>query len=175
MKKKYFVKSASVLSCLLMLTACPGKPADNNANNVKNLATVGPQSRVTALGSNNIYCDFENGTVNCVNVDPTTGRQCNVSRAYDGNNLHDLCTQMMNIQNNTVGCNLSAVTSRVISENCNFNGGANPGNPGQPNNPNNPGSPNVPNVPNIPGAISCGVTMDTGWAGYLYASKGQFK
>lgn len=178
MKKKYLVKSASVLSCLLMLTACPGKPSDNNNNNrngVQNTATVGPQGRVTALGSTNIYCDFQNDTINCVNVDPTTGRQCNATRSYDGNNLNDFCAQMTFIQNNTVGCNLSAVTSRVISENCNFNGGANPGNPGQPSNPGNPGSPSVPSVPNIPGAISCGVTMDSGWSGYLYASKGQFQ
>lgn len=171
MKKKYLLKSASVLSCLLMLTACPSKPSDDKQNGVQKLATVGPTGRVTSLGSNNIYCDFANDTINCINADQVP--QCNVIRSYDGNNINSLCNEMTNVQNNNQGCNLTAVTSRVLSEHCNSNGGNNPNNPNNPVNPGNPGNPVVPGLQPIAGAVTCNLRMDSGWMGSVWASRGQ--
>lgn len=167
MKKKYLLKSASVLSCLFVLTACPAKPADNKPQDAQKFATVGPQGRVASLGSNNIYCDFANDLIDCKNLE---GQQCQVTRSYDGNNLNSLCTEVTNIQNNNQGCNLTAVTNRILSEHCNSNGGNNPNIPINPN----PGGPNVPPVQPIAGAVTCNLRMDSGWIGSVWASRGQF-
>ncbi len=143
--KVAILKSASILTCVLALTACPGKPSNDNPGATTN--SVGPQGKIYDPNSNNTYCDFQNGNITCVSTDPTTGATCNASRSYTPTDINSLCQQVRDLQNNTPNCNISGATRRVLNENCSNNGGNGGGQ--NPNNPNFPGS-----------SYSCDVRLD---------------
>ena len=152
--KTNLLKTAGLLAGLFILSACPGKKADQN--NI--VPTVGPQGRITAFGTNT-SCDFSNGSIVCSNIDQLTGASCNTTpRNYNNQDINSLCQEVRNIHNESLqgtgSCNVSAATSRVLQEYCGGTGGANPINPINPIYPN----------PNQPVKfLNCNVRVDDSW------------
>lgn len=157
--KTNLLKMSGLLACLVVLSACPGKKAD--PNNI--VATIGPQGRITAFGTNT-SCDFSNGSIVCSNIDQLTGASCNTTpRNYNNQDINSLCQEVRNIHNESLqgtgSCNVSAATARVLQEYCGGTIGNNPNNPNFPNNPNYP----YPN-PNQPARfLNCNVRVNDGW------------
>lgn len=150
--KTKILKNMTVFAGLVILASCGGK--DNKNGNV--VPTVGPQGHIQAIGSENKFCDINDGRITCSYRDPNTQALCSISRAYDAQNMANFCDQMRSIHNEASqfnGCNVQEVSSRILTENCGSYGGVQPPNttPGWPTNPGYPGYPGGPNGPGMPG------------------------
>lgn len=140
--KSKILKQMSLFAGLVVLASCAGQK-DDKKNNV--VPTVGPQGHIQAVGSENKFCDINDGQIICSYRDPNTQALCSIRRAYDVQNMSNFCEQMRAIHNEASlpnGCNVQEVSSRILTENCSNFGGVNPPNtnPNWPN-PNMPGSP----------------------------------
>jgi len=159
--KTKILKNVSLFAGLIILASCNG-PKNNNNNNV--VPTVGPQGHIQAVGSENKFCDINDGRITCSFRNPQTQALCSITRAYNAQDMADFCGQMRSIHNEAGqinGCNVQEVSSRILTENCASYGGVTPPgtNPGWPGNPGMPGMPGSPTGP-FPGnsrLISCNV------------------
>lgn len=159
--KTKILKNASLFAGLIILASCSG-PKGNNNNNV--VPTVGPQGHVQASGSENKFCDINNGRITCSFRNPSTQALCSITRAYNEQDLANFCEQMRSIHNEAGqinGCNVQEVSSHILTSHCGNYGGVQPPNtnPNWPNPgmPGGPGSPTGPFPPVNSRIISCNV------------------
>ncbi len=140
MKTNLF-KTATFFAGLLVLTACSGAKNNDNRNGGV-VPVVGPQGRINAFGTNNTFCELNNGQIVCSAIDQATGAVCRTTaRNYNNQDITSLCNEVRAIQNESLqpnACNVSAATSRILQEYC---GGINGGGAGFPNNPSFPYAP----------------------------------
>lgn len=152
--KTNILKNVSLFAGLLILASCSGPKNDNNNGNI--VPTVGPQGHIQAVGSENKFCDINDGRITCSFRNPQTQALCSITRAYNAQDMANFCEQMRSIHNEAGqinGCNVQEVSSRILTENCSNYGGVQPPN----SNPNWPG-PGMPPGTNPGGPFPPGST-----------------